>query len=147
MSCGSAACFTRKKSVILKQENPTIFSNDDIIYKSNLFFKCLSAVLHKKTDLCIKRLSCLFYKNLKTHKRSRFSTKTTYIVIHHVSYIVIYHVSIYFVISFYLPYIWQSALFSLKFCKNNIWELRSSHGTGCPRRRNRLRPVRFPRLW
>ena len=73
--------FYKKKSVILKKENPTIFSNDDIIYKSTLFFKCLSAVLHKKTDLCIKRLSILFYKNLKTHKRSRFSTKTTYNVL------------------------------------------------------------------
>ena len=70
--------FYKKKSVILKKENPTIFSNDDIIYKSTLFFKCLSAVLHKKTDLCIKRLSFIFYKNLKTHKRSRFSTKTTF---------------------------------------------------------------------
>lgn len=64
--------FYKKKSVILKKENPTIFSNDDIIYKSEFFFKCLSVVLHKKTDLCIKRLFLILQKPKNAPKKPLF---------------------------------------------------------------------------
>lgn len=56
-----------KKLTTLEKDDPQkrkslYFLNDDIIYKSDFFFKCLSAVLHKKTDLCIKRLFLILQK-------------------------------------------------------------------------------------